>query len=600
MDSEMAKIAKAYQSSTSGNSNLMKAVIAMAVFGFILVLSRQYMPAETPRLTLTPSSSSLSHRKILRLATWNIAAINNNPFEYWITMPEDPLYNDLMKKVSDFIEDPDDNDIQVKKVFTETMFQDLKKSMTDAGWAGVNETTKFWNSDYKNRKIISGFIKDGELGKKRLASMPDRVTNSINTVDKGVVCRPTVINCYSGDLSTMDLWWKAWRDFMFKKKVTVSKEGEDVSVAIKDMLTPIKKSKYPSITEEEEKISIPLQTLCAAIFDAILVHMMNELAEDGWMPLREEMCNKLNRKKTDRTIEILEKTYVDADIQFLQEVAGSFGTACANHKIGTEYFDVYSPAEMDSDRDQNSFILLKKEKFINVVELTSEALAELAALPSKKPAPVAIGDLLVLSATDGMDGTKYLLASFHGDTNGLATIPVVTAVYNYAINKRPDHKLLFGMDANTYTKPESDQQGVTEFAKFYTNKKLNSCYGPTPNPYNFTTFHARTHLQTQLNKAVSLEEKDIKGDKNPKDFIVFFNSDFTVLSTIKDNTGSRKFTEGMVFPTLKFPSDHGVTSTILLEEPVVSARTINLDEMIEDVETSSRKMDSKNLRQKSA
>ena len=41
-------------------------------------------------------------------------------------------------------------------------------------------------------------------------------------------------------------------------------------------------------------------------------------------------------------------------------------------------------------------------------------------------------------------GTKYLLASFHGDTNGLATIPVVSAVRNYATARQPDCRLLFG------------------------------------------------------------------------------------------------------------------------------------------------------------
>ena len=84
----------------------------------------------------------------------------------------------------------------------------------------------------------------------------------------------------------------------------------------------------------------------------------------------------------------------------------------------------------------------------------------------------------------------------------LATKPVVTAVHGYATKYQPDSKLLFGMDANTYASPEKDQQGVTDFAKFYTGLKLNSCYGPTPNPINFTTFHARTHLQTQLNKVL--------------------------------------------------------------------------------------------------
>ena len=37
--------------------------------------------------------------------TWNIAAINNNPFEYWITN-DDESYNDIMKSVSEYIEKP--------------------------------------------------------------------------------------------------------------------------------------------------------------------------------------------------------------------------------------------------------------------------------------------------------------------------------------------------------------------------------------------------------------------------------------------------------------------------------------------------------------
>lgn len=34
-------------------------------------------------------------RKSLRVATWNIAAVNNNPFEYFVTH-DDPAYNKLM------------------------------------------------------------------------------------------------------------------------------------------------------------------------------------------------------------------------------------------------------------------------------------------------------------------------------------------------------------------------------------------------------------------------------------------------------------------------------------------------------------------------
>ena len=41
--------------------------------------------------------------------------------------------------------------------------------------------------------------------------MPDRVTNTIRT-ENGNVMRPTVINCFSGDLSTQDKWFEAvWK-----------------------------------------------------------------------------------------------------------------------------------------------------------------------------------------------------------------------------------------------------------------------------------------------------------------------------------------------------------------------------------------------------
>lgn len=389
--------------------------------------------------------------------------------------------------------------------------------------------------------------------------------------------RPTVINCYSEDLGSMQKWWKQWLEFYFKREITVkTKEGQETTNIYK-MIPMIKKAKYPSITEEEEAVSIPLETMCLAIFDAILVHMMTIVSAGKWQGIRNDMCLKLNKQKNARTIEILDSTYGDSDIQFMQEVAGNFPQFVKGKPL-SQHFDVYQAASMDADRDQNSYILLKKGKFSDVMEVTEAVVEEYNAHNNGKPLPVVNGDLLVLIAVDAKDGTKYLLASFHGDTNGLATIPVVTAVKDYAMAKRPDCKMLFGLDANTYAKPEEDQQGVTKFAEFYTSHQLNSCYGPTPNPLNFTTFHARTHLQPQLNKAVSLEEKDAKGDKNPKDFILFFNADYQVISTTKDNTGDKKYVENMVFPTLHFPSDHGVTSTVLKEAPqqASAARKKNL------------------------
>ena len=327
--------------------------------------------------------------------TWNVAAINNNPFEYWISS-EDRQYTQLMGRVSDFIEHPGARDVQVEALFTEDMFLELEGAMKAAGWGGVEETRKLWESDFKGRKIISGFLKDPVLGKKRLASMPDRVTNTINTLSGEKVMRPTVINCYSGNIGTIKAWWKQYMKFFFKTEISIKKKGEVKNLVISSMLSPIKRSKYPALSEEEEKISIPLQTLCGAIFDAILVHMMNEISAGAidWQQIRTDICLKLNSQKSDRTVEILEYTYGDADIQFLQEVAGNFDAFVADKGI-SRMFDVYHSADMDTERDQNSYILLKKGRFRDIQEVTEAVISNYNANNAEK-LPVVKGDLVAM------------------------------------------------------------------------------------------------------------------------------------------------------------------------------------------------------------
>ena len=74
---------------------------------------------------------------------------------------------------------------------------------------------------------------------------------------------------------------------------------------------------------------------------------------------------------------------------------------------------------------------------------------------------------------------------------------------------------------------------------------------------------ARTFLQPQLQKAAKSTEKASKGDKNPKDFVLFTKGCFTLDGALKDNTGKREYLEGEIFPSLVFPSDHGVVSCTL-------------------------------------
>lgn len=503
------------ESNKMRNSNLkrchiIKYVVVVLVLSFCFVVlyslhnGHEGFKADT-------SFKTLSSQKTVSAVTWNIAAINNNPFEYWITADSNN-YDVIMQKVSRFVDAPGLNDIPIHKVFTDQMLIELLKEFQRNHIFGSNETASIWYGDLRNRKIISEFIKDPLLGKKRLISMPDRITNTIHTDSGSILMRPTVVNCYQAELNSVSEWWTRWKHYMFRTDIP-QKHGQD---KIYSLIPKIEKSKYPSISEKEEPISIPLSILSLALFDSILVHMMNQIDRDSWQLIRRDICKKCNFHKNERIIEILLSTYRNSDVIFLQEVSGRFFKNLNDDNVRNT-FDIVESDFLDPNRDQNSFILLKKGKYMNVQEVTEPILRILRNVTEKNfKNPIVPGDLIAVTAIGRDDKARYLFASFHGDTNGyslfpplnsnyefsyrLATIPVVQAVHYFASNFQPMTKLMFGLDANTYTKPEKDQLGVTEFATFLRSKNLNSCYGEYPNPFNFTTFHARTHLQAQLNK----------------------------------------------------------------------------------------------------
>lgn len=106
------------------------------------------------------------------------------------------------------------------------------------------------------------------------------------------------------------------------------------------------------------------------------------------------------------------------------------------HKLPTK------PEKCDFTRDQNSYILLSrarfpdKEKIHEVTDLVFQILGGSGVVDGKwqvlhyypvllslKSQELFAGDLLVVDAVDA-NGDPYFMASFHGDTNGLQSIPV--------------------------------------------------------------------------------------------------------------------------------------------------------------------------------
>jgi hypothetical protein len=312
-------------------------------------------------------------------------------------------------------------------------------------------------------------------------------------------------------------------------------------------------------------VSIPLQTLAGAIFDGVLVHMMNVLSPT-WQALRADMCDKLNRRKDERTLDILATTYKRTDVLFLQEAASSFVAAANANDLGRNYH-VVAPSSMDGSRDQNSLVLLKKSRFPDRNRVAEFSDAIVQRLPKGTAAP---GDLVALSAVDAND-KAYVFASFHGDTNGIQTMPVTDAVHAHVRGAGDSelraHALVFGLDANTYKVERDGYQGVLPYQADIVAKGMASQRGDTAaiDPAGYTTFNARTYLQPQLNKAVSFAERytNLNVDHNPKDFILFYRDQLALASTAKDNTGKRRYDEDIMFPTLDFPSDHGISSAVL-------------------------------------
>ena len=102
----------------------------------------QYSASDLFTMCMGPRWKVALDESKLKTATWNIAAVNNNPFEYWVKH-EDASYNTLMQGVESFIDQPGERDVPVSQVFTPAMWAELKALMTAQGW-DVAATEQLW------------------------------------------------------------------------------------------------------------------------------------------------------------------------------------------------------------------------------------------------------------------------------------------------------------------------------------------------------------------------------------------------------------------------------------------------------------------------
>lgn len=467
--------------------------------------------------------------------SWNVAAINNNPWEYYMDPHPDGAYATLMVGLQEAMtgEGSGVKDVEVSSVFTKEMADSLFGRMRDVGFEYVDETSALWESSFGSRKMISEFLADGEIGSKRLCSMPDRVSNTL----PGNLYRPTATNYYDGPVD-IESWWPLWLAFVF-----------DDDAKVYDRFKKIPRAKYPALTEEEEKISIPLQTLCLAVFDTVLLTILNELSPK-WPSLKEQMVREMSpAAKTEKTIRLLKKEMTTASVLFLQEVGPSLHAFLEND-LPRNYVLAAPPSKSSP---QASAIVVDSSKFpppYSKIVFDNVTCSE--------------GDLVAVRDSNGVG-----LASFHGDTNGLMTLPVLRSALGYSID-------IFGLDANAHTPEKSNGNknlNVQDLVASIADEKdlgavFGSCFGDRA-PL-ISTFNARTFLQPQIQKAVKYDDRKTSKltDRNPKDFLIFSKSRFSHASDTKlDNTGEGRFQEDLFIPSFTFPSDHSILKTTLTPRP---------------------------------
>jgi hypothetical protein len=384
----------------------------------------------------------------------------------------------------------------------------LQKELDSIGWHPIPEQEI---AKLRARKFVD-YLGDTSVGKKRLISWPDRFTSSFGAG------RPGVTTPYIGNAATMEEWWRAWLSFMFEDEAYKK-------------ISPHPKKYQNELSEFEIEHSQSLQVFHLAVFDGILVQMLNEAAPE-WLPVKRRL---LIGDRIMLVVEILAKAYSDFDAILLQEVVPRAQPLIAQ---ALPNFEVIA----GGSRGQDSLVLLRKTRFTNIVDETS-MFAHL---------PIPTGDACVVRAT--VDENEIIIGSFHSDSAGQMTVPFLEAFATHVAGRR----CLLGLDGNMASDPDKGSLSSMDFRAAVSRHDMHSCLPEDV----WTTFKARTHVQPQFQKAVRSENLATEADLGPKDHILTRSAAFFA-AVERDTTGNHSFIDAPL-PTESFPSDHAIVAADIL------------------------------------
>jgi hypothetical protein len=440
-------------------------------------------------------------RSTLKTVSWNLGSLQTNTLEFW--QPEgSPLRRTqelLDAELKTHVNTP------ISNVFTHQMMTAL------CNFVDIDRKAAIFDNYAKISEVsVYDFLTDKTIGRKRFVSMADRVLREHPTFG----LRPSLITGSVITDESIHEWWNTYKSFL-----------EIVDPVRTMVLRKHNSDKYGNkgFSTYELEYYVELQLLHLAISDACFVYISKAIEELGntISDLADTFSNKFVSIKS-----IL--TSIDADILCLQEVDAS----------SLENFDGYvSVKPSKSYGKQDSIILLRKGIFDSI---------EFQSLETPVIGP---GDLVLIRARHVMSGRKFLIASFHGDANGLSTIPFLRDLRQEV---RDEDIVIIGSDTNAHY--DSGDEGSK--LKYSTFESFVSSYSwEIVNKGYPTTRSCRTFFQAQAHKGHHAE--DIQFASDPKDNIIFRDL------TLVDSHIIFGESESAPIPNKQVPSDHAIVLATL-------------------------------------
>jgi hypothetical protein len=407
----------------------------------------------------------------LVFATLNCNSVRQNPFTpHAEQAPENAAAWDRLLTTADNCETP------LSKVFTDAIWARLIKECADRG---IPSDTAAADLVRHEATVGTGVLRNPEIGKKRLISLPERLTSAITDIDR----RPAATNLSTGwEELPLDGYVDLWFDFMFGN-------------AAHKLLGRIP-DKYDAVTPAERAFSVWWQLFYLLAFDLATWHMLkvSDAAE-----LRKRLIPAVLSAEEDVFRVITAMLATGVQVFALNEASRSLYRRLFDAHGDTHH--VICATEGNVKQVQHSILMIDRTVGapVEVVMAGSEHLMVHVVGPKPKAA-------------------SYLLSAYHGESSGKGTAAAIATIRERAA-RRGAARVVAGIDANCSITGNKSKIPADDVVKACIASQFVAV--PKPGDLGYTTvWGIPTTFNPQGHKGVKLSElKGVPG-ADQRDFVL--------------------------------------------------------------------------------